>query len=1094
MHSKLEEAKSQLIAEAAKLAEHRRGGMDGHVPDVDKTQHLLNLYYRHVAAEDLIDRSPVDIYGAAMSHFRLAANRPQGTAAVRVFTPSVDEHEWAADGHTVVEVVTDDMPFLVDSVTMALTTHDRAIHVVIHPQLVIRRDVTGSLQQVSDGDRVDDDEPDLMRESWMHIEIDRETDPQQLDEIDAQLNAILRDVREVVEDWDKMNTQALQIVQELEDTPPQLDETEVSEGRALLAWLADNHFTFLGYREYQLQTIDGEDALRAVPGTGLGILRSDQDMSASYGKLPPAVAAKAREKQLMIITKANSRATVHRPAYLDYVGIKQFDSNGDVVGERRFLGLFSSAAYTESLTRIPVLREKAHQLIDGAGFTAMSHSGKALMDILETYPRDELFQTSVAELLPVAEAVLQMRERRQLRFFVRRDVYGRYLSCLVYLPRDRYTTQVRERMQEILKTTMGAETIDYTARVSESVLARLHFVIRAAPGGTLHDFDADRLEAQLAEATRSWNDDFVAALYEHFGEEQGARLVRLYGDAFPEAYKEDFPPRIAASDVRRMEDIGNEPVGLSLYSPVDAGEGESRFKVFRTGTPLSLSQVLPVLSSMGVEVIDERPYELERSDGRAWIYDFGLRRSASMPEGARKLFQDAFMAVWRDRAESDGFSALVLDGGLDWRKVSILRAYAKYFRQGGTPFSQEYIEASMLANVPLARLLVDLFEARFRPGGGTGPGSVDPGAPERVEIVENIERSISTGLDTVASLDQDRIIRSYLAAIKATLRTNFYQPGADGRPKSYLSLKLDPTTVPDLPEPRPAFEIFVYSPRVEGVHLRFGAVARGGLRWSDRREDFRTEVLGLVKAQMVKNAVIVPVGAKGGFYCKQLPDPSVDREAWLTEGVACYKTFISGLLDITDNLVDGAAVPPPTVVRHDSDDTYLVVAADKGTATFSDIANGVAKDYGFWLGDAFASGGSVGYDHKAMGITARGAWESVRRHFRERGIDCQAEDFTCVGIGDMSGDVFGNGMLLSEHIRAGGGVRPPAHLPRPDTGRRDVVRRATPAVRAAALELGRLRRRPDLGRWRCLPACGQVDPDLARGAPPCSTSTPPRRR
>ena len=783
------------------------------------------------------------------------------------------------------------------------------------------------------------------------------------------------------------------------------------------AWLAEDHFTFLGYREYQLQDVDGEDALRAVPGTGLGILRSDQDMSASYGKLPPAVAAKAREKQLMIITKANSRATVHRPAYLDYVGIKQFDGNGDVVGERRFLGLFSSAAYTESLTRIPVLREKAHQLIQGAGFTPMSHSGKALMDILETYPRDELFQTSVSELLPVAEAVLHLRERRQLRFFVRRDVYGRYLSCLVYLPRDRYTTQVRERMQEILKATMGAETIDYTARVSESVLARLHFVVRAAPGETLHDFEEDRLEAQLAEATRSWNDDFVAALYEQFGEEQGARLARVYGDAFPEAYKEDFPPRVAAADVRRIEDVGDQPVGLSLYSPVDAGEGESRFKVFRTGTPLSLSQVLPVLSSMGVEVIDERPYELELPDDRAWIYDFGLRRGTSMPEGARKLFQDAFMAVWQGLAESDGFSALVLDGGLDWRKVSILRAYAKYFRQGGTPFSQEYIEASLLANVPLARLLVDLFEVRFRPGNGHGPTGVDAEAHDRVTMAEEIEKSIRSGLDTVASLDQDRIIRSYLATIKATLRTNFYQPDSTGRAKSYLSLKVEPTKVPDLPEPRPAFEIFVYSPRVEGVHLRFGAVARGGLRWSDRREDFRTEVLGLVKAQMVKNTVIVPVGSKGGFYCKQLPDPSVDREAWLAEGVACYKTFISGLLDITDNLVDGATVPPPMVVRHDSDDSYLVVAADKGTATFSDIANGVAKDYGFWLGDAFASGGSVGYDHKAMGITARGAWESVRRHFRERGIDCQAEDFTCVGIGDMSGDVFGNGMLLSEHIQ-----------------------------------------------------------------------------
>ncbi|HEY7043964.1 MAG TPA: NAD-glutamate dehydrogenase, partial [Nocardioidaceae bacterium] len=536
MHSKLEDAKNQLIADAAKLAEQRKGGV---VPDVEGTHHLLSLFYRHVAPEDLLDRSAVDVYGAALSHYRLAAHRPQGTANVRVFTPTVDEHEWDADGHTVVEVVTDDMPFLVDSVTMALTAEDRAIHVVIHPQVVVRRDVTGALSEVCDADQVTADEADVMRESWMHIEIDRETDPAALQEIEAHLAKVLRDVREVVEDWKKMHEQALTLVTELEESPPPLDDTEVSEGKALLSWLADDHFTFLGYREYQLQTIEGADALRAVPGTGLGILRSDQDMSASYGKLPPAVAAKAREKQLMIVTKANSRATVHRPVYLDYVSVKKFDEGGEVVGERRFLGLFSSAAYTESLTRIPVLRDKARQVIAGAGFSPLSHSGKALMDILETYPRDELFQTSVEDLLPVAEAVLHLRERRQLRFFVRRDVYGRYLSCLVYLPRDRYTTQVREKMQSILKETMGADTIEYTARVSESVLARLHFVVRAAPGKTLHDFEEDELEAKLAEATRSWTDDLLVALHEQFGEEDGSRLAKSYGKAFPEAYKED---------------------------------------------------------------------------------------------------------------------------------------------------------------------------------------------------------------------------------------------------------------------------------------------------------------------------------------------------------------------------------------------------------------------------------------------------------------------------------------------------------------------------------------------------------------------------
>ncbi|MGI8434682.1 MAG: NAD-glutamate dehydrogenase [Nocardioidaceae bacterium] len=1003
MHSRMEDAKRRLLDGAAELAGTRRAA-----GDASTAQQLLRLYYLHASPDDLLDRSAVDVYGAAMSHYRLASSRPQGTSALRVLTPSVEDDEWAAGRHTVVEIVTDDMPFLVESVTMALTAGDHAIHAVIHPQLLVRRDVTGGLLELCDADEEQsEDAADLVRESWMHVEVDRETDPTRLAEIEVRLTQVLRDVREVVEDWQKMSGQARTIVDDLEANRLPVPEIEVHETRALLEWLADDHFTFLGYREYRLHAVEDGDMLRAVAGTGLGILRSDQDMSASYGRLPPTVAAKAREKQLLIITKANSRSTVHRPVYLDYVGVKTFDAAGEVVGERRFLGLFSSAVYTESLTRIPVLRDKAARVLQNSGFSPMSHSGKAMLDILETYPRDELFQTPVAELQPVVEAVLHLRERRQLKLFVRRDTYARYLSCLVYFPRDRYTTQVRERMQQILTTTMGAESLDYTARVSESVLARLHFVLRAPSGQRLHDFDEQALEQRLAEATRSWRDDFAVAVTEQLGEEAGPGLVRVYGDAFPEAYKEDFAPRVAAQDIQRLEQIGDSPVGLSLYVPVDAGAGESRFKVYRKDHPLSLSAVLPVLSAMGVEVVDERPYEIDATYGRAWIYDFGLRRSRPMPEGARELFSDAFMAVWSGHAESDGFSALVLDAGLGWRRVSILRSYAKYFRQGGSTFSQEYLESSLRANVPIVKQLVQLFEVRFDPDF----------AGDRDDCATQIEEQVNRDLDEVASLDQDRILRSYLAAIKATLRTNYYQVGADGGLKTYLSLKLDPKVVPDLPEPRPRFEIFVYSPEVEGVHLRFGAVARGGLRWSDRREDFRTEVLGLVKAQMVKNAVIVPVGAKGGFYCKRLPDPAVDREAWLAEGVACYQTFIRGLLDITDNLVDDQTSPPPRVVRHDGDDAYLVVAADKGTATFSDIANEVAAEYDFWLGDAFASGGSVGYDHKAMGITARGAWEAVRRHFRERGIDCQTEDFTCVGVGDMSGDVFGNGMLLSEHTR-----------------------------------------------------------------------------
>ncbi len=1013
MRTTLDETKDELIAKAAGLAASRKGSAG---PSETSAERLLSAYYRHVAPEDIVDRSEVDLYGAAMSQHKLAMSRPQGTANIRVFTPSVSEQGWSAEGHTVVEVVTDDMPFLVHSVSMCLN-EGRHVHMVVHPQLLVRRDLTGELQEIhtddSDGVSNRDLPHDVSRESWMHIEIDRESESEALADIESSLAKVLRDVREAVEDWERMHAQALEVVADLEKTPPPLPEEEVDEGKALMSWLADDHFTFLGYREYRLEQVGDDEVLRAVPGTGYGILRADQDMSSSFGKLPPLVKAKAREMKLLVLAKANSKATVHRSVYLDYVGVKVFE-DGEVVGERRFLGLFSSAAYTESLTRIPVIRRKAQEVIDRAGFDPLSHTGKALMDVLETYPRDELFQTPVDELVPIAEAVLHTRERRQLRLFVRRDTYGRYLSCLVYLPRDRYTTAVRERISSILKAQLGGESVEYTARVSESLLARLHCVVRPKKGDLMGDFDQADLERRLAEAARSWRDDFVAAVHSEFGEEAGSRLARAYADSFPEAYKEDYPPRTAAVDLGRLEAVeGEEAMSLSLYEPVDAGPGEIRLKVFRVGAPLSLSQVLPVLSTMGVEVIDERPYSLEGLKRPSYIYDFGLRRDRPLPGKARELFQDTVEAVWAGLNESDGFNALVLAAGLTWRQVSVLRAYAKYVRQGGTPFAQDYIEGALLSNVEITRRLVALFEARFDPGRNGGLAADNE---SRVAKMAEIEDRIGRALDDVASLDQDRILRSYLAMIKATMRTNYFQPPRGEPHPPYLALKLEPSAIPDLPEPRPRFEIFVYSPRVEGVHLRFGAVARGGLRWSDRRDDFRTEVLGLVKAQMVKNTVIVPVGAKGGFFCKHLPDPA-DRDAWMAEGVACYKTFISGLLDITDNLIEGETVPPECVVRHDSDDSYLVVAADKGTASFSDIANEVAGEYRFWLGDAFASGGSAGYDHKAMGITAKGAWVSVLRHFREMGIDCQDEDFTCVGVGDMSGDVFGNGMLLSENTR-----------------------------------------------------------------------------
>ncbi|MGG2462666.1 NAD-glutamate dehydrogenase [Streptomyces sp. RGM 3693] len=1042
MQTKLDEAKIELLARAARVGESSPAGAKTPVRglDPDTLTGYLQRYYLHTAPEDLADRDPVDVFGAALSHYRLAEHRPQGTANVRVHTPTVEENGWTCS-HSVVEVVTDDMPFLVDSVTNELSRQARGIHVVIHPQLIVRRDVTGKLIEVLDingdvhglnGGRKATELPhDAVVESWIHVEIDRETDKDDLKQITADLLRVLSDVREAVEDWDKMRSAALRIAEDLPAEPiaDDIRAEEVEEARELLRWLSDEHFTFLGYREYELACApcdDGteEDVLTAIPGTGLGILRSDpahresdagHPVSPSFNRLPADARAKAREHKLLILTKANSRATVHRPSYLDYVGVKKFDKDGNVIGERRFLGLFSSAAYTESVRRVPVIRRKVAEVLEGAGFSPNSHDGRDLLQILETYPRDELFQTPADQLRSIATSVLYLQERRRLRLYLRQDEYGRYYSALVYLPRDRYTTGVRLRLIDILKEELGGTSVDFTAWNTESVLSRLHFLIRVEPGTALSeltDADVDRIEARLVEAARSWADGFAEALTAEVGEERAAELLRRYAHAFPEGYKADNNPRSAVADLQHLEKLTGEPghdFAVSLYEPVNASPGERRFKIYRRGEPVSLSKVLPGLNRLGVEVVDERPHELRCADATlAWVYDFGLR----MPEhvsgdDARERFQEAFTAVWTGAAESDDFNQLVLRAGLDWRQAMVLRAYAKYLRQAGSTFSQTYMEDTLSNNVHTTRLLVSLFEARM--------------SPERqsagTELIDGLLEELEGALDQVASLDEDRILRSFLTVIKATLRTNHYQRDSTGRPHSYLSMKLDPQAIPDLPAPRPAYEIWVYSPRVEGVHLRFGKVARGGLRWSDRREDFRTEILGLVKAQMVKNTVIVPVGAKGGFVGKQLPDPAQDRDAWLAEGIACYKTFISGLLDITDNLVGGEVVPPKGVVRHDEDDTYLVVAADKGTATFSDIANEVAESYGFWLGDAFASGGSAGYDHKGMGITARGAWESVKRHFRELGHDSQTQDFTVVGVGDMSGDVFGNGMLLSEHIR-----------------------------------------------------------------------------
>ncbi|WP_299052190.1 NAD-glutamate dehydrogenase [uncultured Nocardioides sp.] len=979
---------------------------------VDDT--LLRAYYRHIPPEEVRERASADLAAAYGAHAELAAERPQGTARVRVHTPEPGADGWSCQGRTVVETVTDDMPFLVDSLTMALDGAGHTVHVIVHPQMMVTRDVAGTLHSVRPAP--EPGQPDLprddeVRESWMHVEIDRLGPDDDPTDLESAILAVFRDVREAVEDWGKMHARIGEVVAVLRDDPAGAPADDAARAVELLDWLADDHFTFLGCRDLVLA--DGE--LRAVPGTGLGILRPDP----AADEVEPDDGG---PRPLLRVAKADERSTVHRAAYLDVVAVTTYDADGAVTGERRFVGLFSSAAYTESLTRVPLLREKAAQVLQRLGFDKSSHAGKALMDVLENYPRDELFGAGVDELTPLAEQLMWARERRALRVFARREGRGRYLSVLVYLPRDRYTTAVRERFRAILRERLGAATVEFSVRIDESAMARVHLVVRPASGESLPEVDAEALEHALNEASRSWRDDLQHALVRAHGEREGRRLARRWSEAFPEAYKEDFSAVVGAEDVARLQALteeGSSGFDLALSRPAGMPEddeeadalprGDIRLKVYRADASLSLSHVLPMLTSLGVEVVDERPYQLTVEGRDLFCYEFGLRHPGREPEHAARLFEDALRAIWDGYNEPDGFNGLVLGAGLTWRQAAVLRAYAKYMRQGLTPFALDTITSALVGNHDLARELVRLFETRFDP-------DLDLDDDARAARYAEVKARIERGLDDVASLDHDRIVRSYAAHVDGTLRTSFFQVDDDGRPRAYMAFKLDPGSLPDLPAPRPAYEIFVYSPRVEGVHLRFGPVARGGLRWSDRRDDFRTEVLGLVKAQMVKNTVIVPVGAKGGFYAKNLPDPG-GRQAWMDEGVACYRTFISALLDVTDNLVDGATVPPERVVRHDGDDHYLVVAADKGTATFSDIANSIALERGFWLGDAFASGGSVGYDHKAMGITARGAWVSVQRHFREMGVDCQTEDVTVVGIGDMSGDVFGNGMLCSEHIR-----------------------------------------------------------------------------
>ena len=971
---------------------------------------FVRRYFGQVDPEDLADRELADLYGAAVSHWNFAHKRDPGQVRVRVFNPSIAEHGWQST-HTVIEIVNDDMPFLVDSVTMEVNRHGLTLHLIIHPIVSVQRGADGTLEGLAG-------EGAGHRESFIHVEVDRVPEASRMAALAADLTRVLGDVRQAVADWSETRQRLLDIVAALDADPPPIPPDELAEGRAFLEWLAENHFTFLGCRSHDLITVAGEDALKIVPGSSRGILREVQDkevqakvVASGFAALPPEVRAYARRPELLVVTKSTARSTVHRPGYLDYIAVKRFDAAGQVCGEDRFLGLFTSTAYSASPGSIPLLRRKVADVITRAGLAPGSHAGKALSNILDTYPRDELFQTTADELLRTATGILHLGERQRFRLFVRRDPFERFLSCLIYAPRENYTTELREKWQAILVKAFNGSSSEFNVHLSESVLARIHVTVRTRPGH-IPDFDVRALEVLLVAAARRWDDDLKAALIESLGEARGNEMLRRFGSAFPASYRAEFAARAAVPDIEMMAGLSDaRPIAMMLYRPLEAAADTLRLKLLRSGAALTLSGSLPMLEHMGLKVLDERPHRVTpHGTAPVWMHDFGLQSLTTGADidvdGIRPVFEQAFGAVLRGEVESDDFNRLVMEAGLPASEIVVLRAYAKYMRQIGFALSQSFIENTLATHGGVARKLVELFKIRFNPAPDV----------ERAERAATLVVDIGVALDDVANLSEDRVLRQTLALIQATTRTNFWRRDAQGQPRSFVSFKFDSSKVPGLPEPKPMFEIFVYSTRFEGVHLRGGRVARGGLRWSDRPEDFRTEVLGLVKAQMVKNTVIVPVGSKGGFVLKRAPAAS-DREAFMAEGVACYKDYLRGLLDITDNRVGDAIVPPPDVHRADGDDPYLVVAADKGTATFSDYANSISKEYGFWLGDAFASGGSVGYDHKVMGITARGAWESVKRHFRELGVDTQTTPFTVAGIGDMSGDVFGNGMLLSRHIR-----------------------------------------------------------------------------
>ncbi|MBS7597029.1 MULTISPECIES: NAD-glutamate dehydrogenase [Pseudomonas] len=968
-------------------------------------------FFGIISLDELTQRRMSDLAGCTLSAWRIIERFDHTQPQVRVYNPDYERHGWQST-HTAVEVLHHDLPFLVDSVRTELNRRGYSIHTLQTTVLSVRRGPKGELLEIlpkgTQGEGV-------LQESLMYLEIDRCANSAELNLLTHELEQVLAEVRVAVADFEPMKVklrEVVALVEQIAYAPAQNDKAEV---KAFLEWLLGNHFTFLGYEEFVVHGDAQGGQLQYDEQSFLGLTRLLRaGLTAEDLRIEDYAVNYLQEPLLLSFAKAAHPSRVHRPAYPDYVSIRQLDADGKVIKECRFMGLYTSSVYGESVRAIPYIRGKVAEVERRSHFDPKAHLGKELAQVLEVLPRDDLFQTPVDELFSTVMSIVQIQERNKIRVFLRKDPYGRFCYCLAYVPRDIYSTEVRQKIQHVLMERLKASDCEFWTFFSESVLARVQLILRVDPKNRI-DIDPQQLENEVIQACRSWQDDYASLTVESFGEAQGTNVLADFPKGFPAGYRERFAAHSAVVDMQHLLTLSErKPLVMSFYQPLtQAGKQQLHCKLYHADTPLALSDVLPILENLGLRVLGEFPYRLRHANGREyWIHDFAFTAAEGLNLDIQQLndtLQDAFVHIVNGDAENDAFNRLVLTAGLPWRDVALLRAYARYLKQIRLGFDLGYIASTLNNHTDIARELTRLFKTRFYLARKLTSDDLD-------DKQQRLEQAILTALDDVQVLNEDRILRRYLDLIKATLRTNFYQTDDQGHNKSYFSFKFNPKLIPELPKPVPKFEIFVYSPRVEGVHLRFGNVARGGLRWSDREEDFRTEVLGLVKAQQVKNSVIVPVGAKGGFLPRRLPLGG-SRDDIQAEGIACYRIFISGLLDITDNLKDGALVPPANVVRHDDDDPYLVVAADKGTATFSDIANGIAIDYGFWLGDAFASGGSAGYDHKKMGITARGAWVGVQRHFRERGINVQEDPITVVGVGDMAGDVFGNGLLMSNTLQ-----------------------------------------------------------------------------